>query len=218
MNAKPPVERNAVMEVLVQTRISIVATIATAILCCGVYPVIVWGLGQAIFPRQANGSLLKDASGNIIGSRLIGQAFTLPKYFHPRPSAAGSGYDPTSTGGTNLGPTSDKLINGVHGQTNPANNFDGVADLVKAYRTENSLAADAPVPADAVTRSASGCDPHISVANALLQAPRVAKARNLTVDQVKALIDQNTDGPDLGFLGEKGVNVLSLNLALDESK
>jgi potassium-transporting ATPase KdpC subunit len=216
MNTKAPVERGAVKEVLVQLWISVVATIATAILCCGVYPVIVWGLGQAMFSKQANGSLVTNSAGNVVGSRLIGQSFTLPQYFHPRPSA--NGYDPTSTGGTNLGPTSDKLINGVHGQANAANNFDGVADLVKAYRTENGLAADAPVPADAVTRSGSGCDPHISVANAMLQAPRVAKARDLTVDEVKGLIDENTDGPDLGFLGEKGVNVLSLNLALDERK
>jgi K+-transporting ATPase ATPase C chain len=216
MNTKAPVERGAVKEVLVQLWISIVATIATAILCCGVYPVIVWGLGQALFSKQANGSLMTNSAGNVVGSRLIGQSFTLPQYFHPRPSS--SGYDPTSTGGTNLGPTSDKLINGVHGQANASNNFDGVADLVKAYRTENELPADALVPADAVTRSASGCDPHISVANAMLQAPRVAKARNLTVDEVRGLIDDNTDGPDLGFLGEKGVNVLSLNLALDERK
>jgi K+-transporting ATPase ATPase C chain len=211
-------KQNALKTILIETRISIVATIATAILCCGVYPLIVWGIGQVIFPKQANGSLLKDASGNIVGSSLIGQNFTLAKYFHPRPSAAGSGYDPTSSGGTNLGPTSDKLIHGVHGQSDPTQNFDGVADLVKAYRTDNGLSSDTPVPADAVTRSGSGCDPHISVANALLQAPRVAKARNLTVDQVKALIDQNTEGPDLGFLGEKGVNVLTLNLALDEKQ
>ncbi len=218
MNPQPPVQRSAIAEILVQTWISIVATIATAILCCGVYPLIVWGLGQTIFPKQANGSLVTNSAGTVVGSRLIGQTFTLPKYFHPRPSAAGNGYDPTQTGGTNLGPTSDKLFNGVHNQSNPANNFDGVVDLVKAYRAENNLAADAPVPADAVTRSASGCDPHISLANALLQAPRVAKARNLLLDQVKTVIDQNTEGPDLGFLGEKGVNVLTLNLALDEMK
>jgi potassium-transporting ATPase KdpC subunit len=218
MSQKPAAERGIIQEILVQTRISIIATIATAILCCAVYPLIVWGLGELMFSNQANGSLVKDASGNVVGSSLVGQMFSLPKYFHPRPSAAGSGYDPTSTGGTNLGPTSDKLIHGVHGQTDPTQNFDGVVDLVKAYRAENHLAEDAPVPADAVTRSASGCDPHISVANALLQAPRVAKARNLTFDQVKHLIDLNTDGPDLGFLGEKGVNVLTLNLALDENK
>ncbi|MGA3065947.1 MAG: K(+)-transporting ATPase subunit C [Tepidisphaeraceae bacterium] len=218
MNQQPVKERGVVKEIAVQLGISIVATIATAILCCGIYPAIVWGLGELMFSNQANGSLVTDAGGKVVGSRLIGQSFTLPKYFHPRPSAAGNGYDPTQSGGTNLGPTSDKLINGVHGQSNPANNFDGVVDLVKAYRAENNLAGDAPVPADAVTRSASGCDPHISVANALLQAPRVAKARNLTVDQVNHLIELNTEGPDLGFLGEKGVNVLTLNLALDENK
>jgi K+-transporting ATPase ATPase C chain len=136
------------------------------------------------------------------GSRLIGQPFTADKYFHPRPSSAGNGYDPTSSGGSNLGPTSQKLR-------------DAVAQNVADYRTQNGMATNAPVPADAVTGSASGLDPHISLENARLQADRVAKARSLSIEKVHELIQQNTDPADLGFLGDPGVNVLRLNLALD---
>ncbi|HTW95294.1 MAG TPA: K(+)-transporting ATPase subunit C [Tepidisphaeraceae bacterium] len=184
--------------------ISIVAVISTAVLVCGVYPLIVWGIAQLAFPFQANGSMVADASGTVVGSRLIGQSFAAPKYFHPRPSDAGNGYDPTQTGGSNLGPTSAKLMSNV-------------AAAAAVYRAENNLPSGAEVPVDAVTASGSGCDPHISVANARLQAPRVAKARGMSLDQVLQLIDQNTDGPGLGFLGEPGVNVLSLNLALDKA-
>jgi len=201
---------------------SIVATIALAVLVSGVYPLIVWGLAQMIFPNQANGSLLKDKDGKIVGSALIGQRFTDPRFFHPRPSAAGSGYDPMASGGTNLGPTSDKLINGIHkkmpdGKDDPSS-FDGVKDLVAAYRRENGLDAVTRIPADAVTRSASGLDPHISVANALLQVPRIARARNMSQEQLRTLIDRYTQGPDLGILGEAGVNVLDINLALEDMK
>jgi K+-transporting ATPase ATPase C chain len=182
------------------------------------FPAVMYGIGRA-FPKQADGSLVYDKDHKIVGSELIGQNFTKPEYFHPRPSAAGNGYDPTGSGGTNLGPTSDKLINGIHkklpnGKDDPGN-FDGVVDLVKAYRTENHLAADATVPADAVTRSASGLDPDISVANAKIQAVRVAAARHLTEDQVLQAVKDNTSERFLGIFGEPAVNVLKTNLALD---
>jgi K+-transporting ATPase ATPase C chain len=163
------------------------------------------GLGQVLFPNQANGSLVRDSSGNVIGSALLAQGFTQPQYFHPRPSAAGTdGYDPTSSGASNLGPTSQKLI-------------DSVRDRADAYRSENGLAADAQVPVDAVTASASGLDPDISPANALLQVGRVASARGLSADQVRNLVNQYTEGRTLFILGEPRVNVLKLNLALDNS-
>ena len=161
-----------------------------------------FGIGQVLFPDKANGSLIVDASGEVRGSRLIGQPFTADKYFHPRPSSAGNGYDPTSSGGSNLGPTSQKLR-------------DAIAQNLADYRTQNGLATNAPVPADAVTGSASGLDPHISLQNAALQAERVAKARGLSLEKVRELIQQNTDPADLGILGDPGVNVLRLNLALD---
>jgi len=197
------------------------------VVCCGVYPAVVWGVGQALFPVQANGSLVTKTGAfttdpaEAVGSALLGQGFSAPGYFHPRPSAAGSGYDASSSGGTNLGPLSDKLLNGIHGSKNedgtpnPAADFDGVKDLVAAYRAENGLPDDAIVPADAVTRSASGLDPHISPENARLQAARVAQARGLGLDVVRHLIDAHTDAPAFGVLGEPGVNVLMLNLALD---
>ena len=182
------------------------------------FPAVVTGIARAAFPKQANGSLIVE-NGQVTGSDLIGQNFVAPRYFHPRPSAAGSGYDASNSSGTNLGPTSDKLINGIHkklpnGKDDPGN-FDGVKDLAAAYRTENGLPADAPLPADAVTRSASGLDPEISPANAMLQAPRVAKARGLGVDRVTALVAENTQGRTFGLLGEPRVNVLRLNMALD---
>ena len=183
------------------------------------FPYLLYGLGRA-FPHQADGSLVTDAKGNIVGSELIAQGFTKPEFFHPRPSAAGNGYDPTSSGGTNLGPTSDKLINGIHKKTadgkDDPSNFDGLVDLAKAYRTENGLSPDAPVPADAVTRSASGLDPHISIENATIQAQRVATARKMSLDTVTSLIKQNTEPPFLGIYGEPSVNVLKLNLALEK--
>jgi len=136
------------------------------------------------------------------GSKLLGQGFVDAKYFHPRPSAAGNGYDATSSGGSNLGPTSRKLN-------------DAIKDRVAAYRKENSLSETEPVPADAVTASGSGLDPQISLRNAELQTPRVAKARGLSEEKARELGQQNTDGRNLGVLGEPGVNVLELNLALD---
>ena len=204
-----------------QLVISIRITLVLLLLVSGVYPLVVWGLSQAAFRHQANGSLITNAQGQVIGSELLAQGFTKPEYFHPRPSAAGNGYDPTQSSGTNLGPTSDKLINGIHkklanGKDDPTN-FDGVKDLAAAYRKDNGLASDTLVPVDAVTRSASGLDPHISPANAELQADRVAKARNTTGDTVRGLIKQNTRGRSLGFLGEPVVNVLTLNVALDKA-
>ena len=187
---------------LSEIRSAVLATVALAVVCCGLYPLVVFGIGQALFPHKANGSLIVDAEGQILGSRLIGQPFTADKYFHPRPSSAGNGYDAANSGGSNLGPTSQKLR-------------DAIAQNVADYRAQNGLATNAPVPADAVTGSGSGLDPHITVANAELQAPRVAKARGMPVEKVRALIAQNTDPADLGFLGEPGVNVLALNLALD---
>jgi K+-transporting ATPase ATPase C chain len=192
-------------EFISQLRGSIMAAVVLAVVCCGIYPLVVYGLGQAFFPGQAGGSLIVDSKGVIRGSKLIGQNFTGAKYFHSRPSAAGNGYDPTSSGGSNLGPTSQKLR-------------DSIAQNLADYRSQNGLATNAPVPADAVTASASGLDPHISVENALLQAPRVAKKRGMKTEEVQALISQFTDPPDFGLLGDAGVNVLPLNLALDGVK
>jgi K+-transporting ATPase ATPase C chain len=203
---------------------SIVATIALLIIVSGIYPLIVWGISQVIFPVQANGSFLKKDGGyttneqEAVGSELMGQNFTGAHYFHPRPSAAGAGYDGAASGGTNLGPLSDKLLNGV--ADNPETkdideSYSGIRQLAAAYRQENALSENALVPADAVTRSGSGLDPHISVQNAQLQKARVARARGLDESAVQKAIDQNTDGRSFGILGEPGVNVLKLNLALD---
>ncbi len=189
-------------ELFSELRGAMASTLLLAVVCCGVYPLLVWGIAQSLFPQKANGSLVVDASGKVLGSRLLGQQFTGDNYFHPRPSAAGNGYDPTSSGGSNLGPTSQKLR-------------DSIAQNISDYRAQNGLATNTPVPADAVTASASGLDPHISLANAELQLPRVARARKLSEDKVRELVRQNTDPPDLGFLGDPGVNVLTLNLALD---
>jgi K+-transporting ATPase ATPase C chain len=207
---------------LIELKIALLLTLVFAVLLCGAYPVAVWGAAQALFPAKANGSLVVDKDGTVRGSTLLAQNFASDKYFQPRPSAAGNGYDSTNSGGTNLGPTSAKLANGVHAKdangkdVNDPNNFDGIKDLVAAYRSSNGLKDTDPVPADAVTRSASGLDPHISVANALVQAARVSKARGLTAERVQALIGESTEGRDLGVFGEPGVNVLRLNIALDQ--
>jgi potassium-transporting ATPase KdpC subunit len=185
-----------------EIRSAILVTLVLAVVCCGVYPLVVFGVAQLLFPHKANGSLITDAQGTVRGSRLIGQQFAADKYFHPRPSAAGNGYDATSSGGSNLGPTSQKLR-------------DSIAQNIAGYRSQNGLATNAPVPADAVTASASGLDPHISPENARLQAARVAKARGLAPDQVQALIAQHTYAAHFGLLGDPGVNVLELNFALD---
>ena len=186
-----------------EIRGAIVSTLVLAIVCCGLYPLIVFGLGQALFRDKANGSLIVAQDGTVKGSKLLGQGFTDPKYFHPRPSAAGKGYDAAGSSGSNLGPTSQKLA-------------DAVKDRVGTYRAENGLGSDDPVPADAVTASGSGLDPHISLRNAELQIARVAKVRGIPSDRVSALVKQHTEGPDLGILGDSGVNVVRLNLALDE--
>jgi len=181
---------------------AVLATLVLAIVCCGLYPLVVFGIAQALFRDKANGSFIVDPDGTVRGSKLLGQSFTDAKYFHPLPSSAGNGYDAAGSGGSNLGPTSQKLN-------------DAIKDRVDAYRNENGLNASDAVPADAVTASGSGLDPHISLRNAELQTPRVAKTRGLSEDQVRELVGQNTESRDLGFLGEPGVNVLGLNLALD---
>lgn len=185
------------------------------------FPAVVWAIGRIAFPSNAAGSLIRDAHGTVVGSALLGQSFSKPEYFHPRPSAAGAGYDAANSSGTNLGPSSDKLINGI--KDDPATKdadetYLGFADLAKAYREENGLAADAVIPADAATRSASGLDPDISPANAELQIARVAKARGSSRDRIKQAVSANTSGRWLGIIGEPRVNVLQLNLALDSLK
>ncbi len=190
------------MSLLKEIKISVIVTLVLLIVCCGVYPLVVYGAGQLLFPRQANGSLVLDSSGKPIASTLLGQTFSADKYFNPRPSAAGNGYDSTSSGGSNLGATSQTL-------------HDNVKQRVADYRKANNLDADTPVPADAVEASGSGLDPHISLNNAKLQLPRVAKARGMSEDDLKKLVDQYTDGRDFGILGEPGVNIVKLNLALD---
>jgi potassium-transporting ATPase KdpC subunit len=166
------------------------------------YPLAITGICQVAFPHRANGSLVRSG-GRVIGSELIGQNFARPEYFHPRPSAAGNdGYDATASSGTNYGPTSKKLI-------------DRTQDAVRKFREENS-GFTGPIPADLLTASASGLDPHLSPAAALAQAARVARIRGVAPEQVTKLVEQSTDAPDLGLLGEARVNVLRLNLSLDQ--
>jgi len=185
-----------------EIRGAVMSTLVLAVVCCGLYPLVVFGIAQVAFRDKANGSLVIERDGTVRGSKLIGQGFTAEKYFHPRPSAAGNGYDATNSGGSNFGPTSQKLD-------------DAIKDRIAAYRKENGLSDSEPVPADAVTASGSGLDPQISVHNAELQVARVAKARGLPEQQVRALVNKYTDRPELGVLGDAGVNVLLLNLALD---
>jgi K+-transporting ATPase ATPase C chain len=231
-------------------RLTLIFTILTGLL----YPVVMTGISQLIFPRQASGSLV-TVNGRVVGSSLIAQPFTKPEYFHPRPSSAGSGYDGGYSSGSNLGPTSAKLLRGttkIDDKKNEVADFDGVslrivhycldndipyessvaldqfkdaqgnpddAKLIKAFNNEKAplvFTAKAPIPADAVTASSSGLDPHISPANADAQAARVAKVRGASVDQVKQLIGESIQPANLGFLGEPGVNVLMLNIALDQ--
>lgn len=189
-------------ELLSEIRGAVMSTLVLALVCCGLYPLVVFGIAQVAFRDQANGSLIVDKDGTVRGSKLLGQGFTGERYFHPRPSAAGNGYDAANSSGSNLGPTSQKLN-------------DAIKDRIAAYRAENGLKETDPVPADAVTASGSGLDPHIGLRNAERQASRVAKARNLSHDKVVELIKQNTDAADLSILGEVGVNVLKLNLSLD---
>lgn len=186
-----------------EIRPAIVGTLVIAVVCCGFYPLAVTGISQLAMAKQAAGSLIVDHHGVIVGSALLGQNFTGGRYFHPRPSAAGAnGYDAANSGGSNLGPTSRKLADLIHAR-------------VTAYRAANGLAANQPVPADAVTASGSGLDPHISLTNAALQVARVARVRGLSPEQVRDMIATNTNKADFGLLGVAGVNVLQLNLALD---
>ncbi|HUE62173.1 MAG TPA: K(+)-transporting ATPase subunit C [Chthoniobacterales bacterium] len=189
-------------ELFSEIRSAVFATLVLAIVCCGLYPLVVFGISQTLFRDKANGSLIVDSDGTVRGSKLLAQSFTADKYFHPRPSAAGTGYDAANSGGSNLGPTSQKLN-------------DAIKDRIDAYRKENGLSGSELVPADAVTASGSGLDPHISLRNAELQTPRVAKARAISDEKMRRLIEQNTDGRDFGVLGDPRVNVLRLNLALD---
>jgi K+-transporting ATPase ATPase C chain len=237
-------------QILPGLRIKIFLTIVLGV----AYPLLMTGISQVIFPRQANGSIVK-AGDKVIGSELIGQTFTKPEYFHPRPSSAGGGYDATASSGSNLGPTSAKLLHGTtktDDKKNEVVDFDGLGlrlvhyclendipyessrpldqfkdakgdlddvKLIKAFNDDKSplvFTAKAPIPADAITGSSSGLDPHISPANAQAQATRVAKARGIAPDNVMALIGDFTERPTLGVLGEPRVNTLRLNLALDQ--
>jgi potassium-transporting ATPase KdpC subunit len=231
-------------------RLTLAFTVLTGLL----YPGIMTGVSQLVFPTRANGSLM-TLNGKVVGSSLIGQHFSKPEYFHPRPSAAGNGYDATASGGTNLGPTSAKLIRGsiqIDDKNKESVAFDGISVRIVHYCLENDIpyessmpldqfknaqgglddvklikafnddkqpllfTAKMSIPADAVTASASGLDPHVSPANAEAQAARVAKARKVGVDEVKQLISESTEAADLGFLGEPRVNVLKLNIAIDQ--
>jgi K+-transporting ATPase ATPase C chain len=182
-----------------------------------VFPLVLAALAVPLFFHQAEGSLM-TRNGEVVGSELIGQGFSGPAYFHPRPSAAGDGYDATASGGTNLGSANPKLREGAPSDPAGAEKskpFAGVRELVEAYRRTNSVPPDVAVPIDAVTRSGSGLDPHISPANAALQVPRVARERRLSEEVVRQLVAEYTQGAQLGFLGEPRVAVLPLNLALD---
>jgi len=231
-------------------RFTLFFTVLTGLL----YPAAMTGISQLVFPDRANGSLI-SVDGKVVGSELIGQPFSKPEYFHPRPSAAGGGYDATASSGSNLGPTSAKLIHGttkMDDKNNEVVDFDGIHLRIVQYTIENEIPYDSsvpldqfkdadgnldgvklskafadekaplvfmprtPVPADAVTASSSGLDPHISPANAETQAARIARARKVSLDQVKQAIAESTRGADLGFLGEPRVNVVTLNVALDQ--
>ena len=189
--------------ILSELRVAVVTTFSLAVVLCGVYPLVVWMISQGLFPHEADGSMIQRG-GTLVGSELIAQNFSSPKYFHPRPSAAGeAGFDASNSSGSNLGPLSKKLA-------------DAVSERVAAYRAENGLSPDVLVPADAVTSSSSGLDPHISLKNAFLQAPRVAQARGVGSAALEKIIRVNTEGRDVGVFGEPRVNVLKLNLALDK--
>jgi len=183
---------------------AVLAFVAFTVVLGVLYPLAITGIAQVGFSDKANGSLI-ERNGTVVGSSLIGQGFTAATYFHPRPSAAGDGYDGTSSAASNLGPSNPELVKDVGAR-------------ILAYRHENGLAPGTQVPVEAVTSSGSGLDPHISPADARIQAARVARRRDLPLAAVLALVKEHTDGRTLGFLGEPGVNVLELNLALDASK
>jgi K+-transporting ATPase ATPase C chain len=184
-------------------RLAVVSVISLTLLTGCIFPLALFALGRVLYPSQAAGSLV-TRNGVVIGSQLIGQEFSRPEYFHTRPSAAGTGYDGASSGGTNLGPSNRKLI-------------EDVRHLADEYRRSNGLPPDATVPIDAVTRSGSGLDQHISPQNAALQVARVARSRGLGEDIVRRLLAGHTKGPQLGFMGNPRVSVLELNLALDQT-
>lgn len=190
------------MNLLKQIYTAIAMTIALTALLGIAYPLVVTGIAQAVFPARAQGSLI-ERDGKVIGSRLIGQPFSGLGYFHSRPSAGGSSYDGAASGGTNLGPTSKKLIQ------------EQIGERAEALREMNPNSA---IPVDLITSSASGLDPHITPAAAEFQVPRVAREREMSEDEVRYLVQQNTEGRQLGFLGEPRVNVLELNLALDQAR
>jgi K+-transporting ATPase ATPase C chain len=192
-----------------QVRPAILSVIVLTLLSGFLFSAGLLAVGQLVFPRAARGSLL-SRNGASIGSELIGQDFRRPEYFHPRPSAAGAGYDGTSSGGTNLGPYNPKLLDGAPG-------FPGIRQLAEEYRKVNRLAPETVIPVDAVTRSASGLDPEISPRNAELQVARVAQARGVSTEAIRRLVAAYTRGPQLGFMGSPRVAVLELNLALDRS-
>ncbi len=185
-------------EILVALRATAVTLVLTGLL----YPLFMTGVAQALFSRQANGSMVQDEKGRVVGSALIGQAFTSPAYLQGRPSAAGNGYDPTASSGSNLGPTSKKLR-------------DRVAGDIDRLRKENPD-APTPIPGELVTTSASGLDPDLSPEAATWQVPRIARARQIAPDRIRAVIEDRVQGRDLGIFGEPRVNVLAVNLALDE--
>jgi potassium-transporting ATPase KdpC subunit len=187
-----------------QLRAAVIAFLVLTVLTGLAYPLLVTGIGQLAFHGKANGSLI-ERDGIVVGSVLIGQRFASAQYFRPRPSAAGNGYDAMASAPSNLGPSNPRLLKSV-------------SAAARAFRRQNGLPANAVLPIDAVTSSGSGLDPQISPANARLQAARVAQARDLPLTRVLRLIDEHTQGRSLGFLGEPGVNVLELNLALDQLK
>jgi potassium-transporting ATPase KdpC subunit len=190
-----------------QLRPAILSVLVLSLVTGAIFPLVLFAIATPFFPYQVRGSLIQ-LGNTIVGSRLIGQDFSRPEWFQPRPSAAGNGYDGTASGGTNLSPSNPKLKDGAPG-------FAGVRALAAQYRQRNGLAPDTPIPIDAVTRSGSGLDSDISPANALLQAARVARARKLEESAVRRLVAEHVVEPQLGFLGEPRVSVLELNLALD---
>lgn len=209
---------NALRDIRRELRPLFAITVLLLLLASVAYPLAVTGIGQAVFNRQANGSFI-EVNGRPVGSSLVGQSFTGDQYFQGRPSAAGAGYDAASSSGSNLGPTSAKFIEGSEDDPATAEvdeSFAGIAQRVAAFRESNGLAADATLPADSVTASGSGLDPHISPATARLQVARVAAARGTSEAAVRQLLDAFTEDAFLGFIGQPRVNVLKLNIAMDE--